>query len=72
MVKYMVHFCETEQEAKEFKRSRNGQGIIYKNTPRSRSKDDYQVSRAIMQDSNPKPDEFYESHPVVVAWNEIV
>jgi len=65
---YMFHFFKTKEEAKTFQKEK-GYGTLYSNEPRSRTKKDYAIERMMMQDTNWKPDEFYDEHPFVVAWN---
>lgn len=64
---YRFAFFETKEKAKEFQKT-NG-GALYSNTKGSRTKRDYAVQRAMMQDVNWLTDDFYEQHPFVVAWN---
>lgn len=66
---YRFAFFETKEQAQAFRKDK-GCGAIYSNTKNSRSKADYAVQRMMMQELNYLPDEFYEEHPFVVAWNQ--
>lgn len=61
---YMYHFFKTEQEARAFQK-KQGLGALYKNTPKSRTKESYMIEAAMAEKSN----EFIAEHPFVVAWN---
>ena len=65
---YRFAFFETKEQARAFQKQ-NG-GAIYSNTKGSRTKTDYAYQRMMMQEVNWLPDEFYDEHPFVVAWNQ--
>ena len=63
---YYSKFFATESDAKAFQK-KQGYGVLYKNTPRSRTRSDYRTE-ALMRGHYPDS-EFCKIHPYVVAWN---
>ena len=66
-VRYCNKFFKTEEQAKAFQKER-GYGVLYKNTPHSRTKKQYETEADMMGVSQKER----EKHPFVVAWNEKV
>lgn len=64
---YMAKWFTTEEEAKKFQKEQ-GFGALYKNTPRSRTRSNYETE-ALMRGHAPGSD-FCTRFPFVVAWNE--
>lgn len=62
---YMSKFFQSLQDAKEFQKQK-GRGVLYKNTPKSKTKNSYMVEAAMCG----KSEDFIADHPFVVAWNE--
>ena len=64
-IRYCNKFFKTEEQAKAFKKER-GYGVLYKNTPHSRTKKEYEAEADMMRVSQKER----EKHPFVVAWDE--
>lgn len=74
-MRYYAEFFKTKEEANTFRAARKkagkSTGIMYRRTRTSvKGNQNYAYSRAIRNDYDPRPEEWYAARPVCVAWNE--
>lgn len=63
---YCQRFFSTEAEARQFIKGRNGWGTLYKNTPRSRSKREFQIEVTLSGLTQAE----LQGKDYCVAWNQ--
>lgn len=63
---YCQKFFSAEREAHQFIKEHGGQGILYKNTPRSRSKREFQIEATMSGLTQAE----LQGKDYCVAWNQ--